>query len=196
MKEIAWYRIDTSVTKFSSLFPQKERLRLSPYLNGKLEILLSSLKEEVFAKRNFRREIKFSSKLPISRLLLWKGGRKTKLRKYHRGIESITLSLEEGPLWRGWPKMRKTGATKRNELPSKLSLEKGFFCVKLVVVLQTVRTENESLQTLPGKGFLRTKDGCMRKERAPSNSPWRGSFARENDWFFDKMMTRRSKLRI
>ena len=63
------------------------------------------------------------------------------------------------------------GHKKKRASVEALPKKKGFSCVKLVVVLQTVREENESLQTLPGRGFLRTKDGCVRKERAPSNSP-------------------------
>ena len=143
-------------------------------------------KRRCLQNRTFEEKLSFRQNSLSLGFSYGKAAEKSKLRKYHRGNESITLSLEEGPLWRGWPKMRKMGATKRNELPSKFSLKKGVFCVELVVVLQTVREEDESLQTLLGKGFLRTKDGCMRKERAPSNSPWRGSFAREKDWFLDK----------
>ena len=185
MKEIAWYRIDTSVTKFSSLFPQKERLRLSPYLNGKLEILLSSPKRRCLQNGTFEEKLSFRQNSLSLGFSYGKAAEKQSWESITEERVHHTLP-RRGSSAKGLAKDEKNGGHKRNELPSKLSLEKGFFCVKLVVVLQTVREENESLQTLPGRGFLRTKDGCMRKERAPSNSPWRGSFAREKDWFLIK----------
>ena len=183
------------MTKFSSLFPQKERLRLSPYLNGKLEILLSSPKRRCLQNGTFEEKLSFRQN---SLFLGFSYGKATE----KQSRESITEERVHHTLPRRGPSMKGLAKDEKNGDHKK---------------------KRASVKALPGKRVLLCKVGCCfancsRRKRVPSNSPWQRVLANER-WLhakgtsslklslkrvlrkrkrlvFDKMVTRRSKSRI
>ena len=94
-------------------FPKKRDSGFSPYLNGKLEILLSSPKRRCLQNETFEEKLSFRQNSLSLGFSYGKAAKKNKVEKVSQRNESITLSLEEGPPWRGWPKMRKTKGHKK-----------------------------------------------------------------------------------